>query len=123
MGSPAPITVPRRRSLIGPVIMIAIGVLFLLVNAGMLTAKSVFVWFAHYWPLIIILWGVVKLIEYIDARNKGLPAPGIGAGGIVLLVILLVFGSGMSAAYRGLHNVNMDEVGDALDMNGEGIES
>src|SRR5262245_43462326 len=82
----------RRRSLFAPIVLIGIGIVFLLVNMRMIGLASVMVAFAKYWPLIIILWGVIKLIEHLNARNQGLPAPGIGAGGVFLLIMLMFFG-------------------------------
>jgi DUF4097 and DUF4098 domain-containing protein YvlB len=48
--------------------------------------------FAHYWPLLLILWGVIKLIEYQQAQRDGVPARGIGAGGILLVIAIVVCG-------------------------------
>jgi hypothetical protein len=48
--------------------------------------------FAHYWPLLLILWGIIKLIEYQQAQRDGLPARGIGAGGVFLVIVIVVCG-------------------------------
>jgi len=103
---------PRPRSYFGPIVLISVGVVFLLINAGLLSWGKVGGWFAHYWPLFIILWGVVKLVEYYQARSEGRPAPGIGGGGIVLLIFLIMFGMMASQAAR----VNWGSVGDELDL-------
>jgi DUF4097 and DUF4098 domain-containing protein YvlB len=87
-------------------------VVFLLINAGALSWGRFGWWFAHYWPVFIILWGVVKLVEYYQARAEGRPAPGIGGGGIVLLVFLIMFGMAASQAAR----VNWGAVGDEIDL-------
>ena len=47
-------------------------------------------WFAHYWPVLLILWGVVKLIEHQQAQREGVRAPGIGAGGVFLVIMIVV---------------------------------
>ena len=47
--------------------MIILGVVFLLGNMHVLTWHSLGVWFARYWPVLIIIWGVVKLVEYYQA--------------------------------------------------------
>ncbi len=95
--APAPAPAPRyRRSFFGPLVLILIGVLFLLKNLG--SPLPVFEWFARYWPLLIILWGVSKLIDYYQAQREGYAARGIGAGGVFLLVILVICGLTATAA-------------------------
>ena len=66
MSSPAPVVNPprRRRSFAGPLILILLGIVFLLGNMHILTWHALGMWFARYWPVLIIVWGVVKLIEY-----------------------------------------------------------
>src|SRR5262249_8884888 len=103
---------PRPRSFFGPLVLITLGVVFLLINTGYLSWRSFGWWFAHYWPLFIILWGVVKLVEYYQARSEGRPAPGIGAGGVCLLIFLILFGMMASQAAR----VNWNAIGDEMDL-------
>src|SRR5690242_13408620 len=88
---PFPPTRPPR-SLAGPAILIILGVVFLLGTMGVLHLRTLVVWFAHYWPLLIILWGVIKLVEYQQAQRRGAHARGIGGGGIFLLIVLIVSG-------------------------------
>lgn len=96
---PPPLRV-RRRSLAGPVVLIVLGVVFLLGNLGYVTWPRIGVLFAHYWPVLIILWGLVKLLEHMRARREGYVAPGIGGGGMVLLVLLVIAGLSASEAMR-----------------------
>ncbi|MBV9340135.1 MAG: DUF4097 family beta strand repeat protein [Acidobacteria bacterium] len=114
---PAPPAVPPRppRSLAGPVVLIAIGILFLLGNMGLVSWHDLGYWFSHYWPLLLILWGVVKLVEYRRASRAGVRAAGIGAGGVILIVFLVVAGLLASEAYR----VNWDELRDQMHIQGE----
>ena len=82
---PAPPLPPRRRrSFAGPFVLIVLGLIFLLGNLHMLSWVRLGGWFAHYWPLLLILWGVVKMIEHYQAQRDGVRAAGIGAGGIFL---------------------------------------
>jgi hypothetical protein len=84
---------PRRhRSFAGPVVLILLGVLFLLGNMHMLSWARIGTWFAHYWPLLLILWGAIKLIEHHQAQREGYRSSGIGAGGIFLVIMIVVFG-------------------------------
>src|SRR5438477_12446359 len=115
MASPTPVQPqwvrpPRRRSIFGPMVLIMIGILFLLVNTGRISARNLFVVFAQYWPALLILWGVVKVFEYTQAKREGYPPPGIGGGGIVLLVFIILFGTAISSAHRGMNTINLDIV-------------
>lgn len=88
-----PIPPPRpHRSIAGPVVLILMGVLFLLGTMGILEIHSLGRLFAHYWPALLILWGVLKLIEYEQAKRYGQPSRGIGVGGIFLMFFLIVAG-------------------------------
>jgi DUF4097 and DUF4098 domain-containing protein YvlB len=93
-------------------VLIGVGILFLLINTGFWSWGQFGWWFAHYWPLFIILWGVVKLVEYYQARSEGRPAPGIGGGGIVVLIFLILFGMMVNQASR----VNWGTLGDEMDL-------
>lgn len=101
MGSPnryPPITPPpyrSRRSIAGPLVLIAIGVVFLLSNMGVIRRWEVWNWFGHWWPLLLILWGVIVLVENMTAH--GGRRARLGAGGVVLLVLLVILG--VSAHY------------------------
>lgn len=106
----------RRNPIFGAVVMIGLGVVFLLVSMGRVTPATVFIWFAQYWPLLLILWGVLKLIEYMQAGRQGLPAPGIGAGGVVLAIFLVLAGMGVTAAYRSSQHVNWGAVRDEIQV-------
>ena len=83
---------PGRRSFAGPVVLIVLGVVFLLGNLHMLSWLRLGNWFAHYWPALLILWGVIKLVEYQQAQREGVPARGIGAGGVFLVIFIVVSG-------------------------------
>jgi len=83
---------PRRRSFAGPVVLIILGILFLLVTMHQLALQRLWTLFAHYWPLLLILWGVIKLIEHQQAQRDGLQPRGIGAGGIFLVICIVVCG-------------------------------
>ena len=85
-----------RRSIAGPVVLIIIGVVFLLHSMGVLPWYDWGHWFAHYWPLLLILWGVIKLIEYQQANRAGMRPAGIGAGGFILVIFLVI--AGLSAS-------------------------
>jgi len=69
-----------------------LGVVFLLGNLHMISWARMWHLFANYWGALLILWGVIKLIEHMRAQREGIRAPGIGAGGIFLIIMIVVFG-------------------------------
>lgn len=88
-----PMRPPRpHRSFAGPVVLILLGVFFLLGNLGLIEWHNLGYWFAHYWPALLILWGVIKLIEYQQSTRAGYRYGGIGAGGVILVVFLVIAG-------------------------------
>lgn len=104
-----------RRSIAGPLILILLGVVFLCANAGLLHWHDVGLWFARFWPLLLILWGVVKLLEWMHDRSEGRPPRGIGAGGVVFVIFLCLFGFAATRAAR----VNWQAVGQEMDMDND----
>ena len=91
MASPV-VTARSQRSIAGPIVLILLGVLFLLMTMGVLDRYSLATIFARYWPLLLILWGVIKLIEHQQAKQAGLPPRGIGAGGVFLVLFIVCTG-------------------------------
>lgn len=53
----------RSRSVFGAVVLIAIGVIFLLINLGVLPVAQLKALLAQWWPLILIFLGVWLLIR------------------------------------------------------------
>lgn len=92
--APPPIAPPprRQRSLAGPMVLIILGVVFLLGTMRILSVGRLAHLFANYWPVLLILWGVVKLIEHQQAQREGTRSSGIGAGGVLLVILIVVFG-------------------------------
>jgi DUF4097 and DUF4098 domain-containing protein YvlB len=110
---PMPIQPPRpRRSVAGPVVLILLGVVLLLTTMRVLHPQPLLHWFGTYWPALIILWGVIKLVEYQQAQREGTRPQGIGGGGVVLLVFLIVFGMSATQASR----FNWDEIRDHINL-------
>jgi len=111
--SPPPVPPYRyRRSITGPVILIGIGVLFLLSNLGFIQRWQLWHWFGHWWPILLILWGVIALVEHSSASRMGYRTRHLGAGGIVLLILLV--GLGVTAHYSS--DVDWSGVRDQIQM-------
>jgi hypothetical protein len=111
---------PRRprRSVAGPVVLILLGVVLLLTTMHVLHPEPLLRWFGTYWPAFIILWGVIKLIEYQQAQKEGVRPSGIGAGGVVLLIFLTVFGMSATSASR----LNLDALREHMSMGDEDFQ-
>jgi len=90
----------HRRSFSGPIILIGVGVLFLLGTLGVIDWHRLGDWFAHYWPVLLILIGIGKLIDYQQAQRSGGRASGLGAGGVFLIIVLIIFGMIATQASR-----------------------
>src|SRR5712691_3940640 len=111
MSSPVPSVVPhKRRSFTGPFVIIIVGIVFLLVIMGFWNKLNLLILFARYWTALIILWGLIKLLEYSQAQREGTRASGIGVGGVFLLVFLVIAGFSASQAVRVYWSELSDEV-------------
>ncbi|HYM11295.1 MAG TPA: DUF4097 family beta strand repeat-containing protein [Bryobacterales bacterium] len=89
----------RRGSLVGPLIILLLGVVFLVGNLR--PDLSLWRLFAHYWPFLLIFWGAARLLEYAVARATTRPIPRTLSGGEVFLVVMIcLIGGGFSAAER-----------------------
>jgi DUF4097 and DUF4098 domain-containing protein YvlB len=111
---------PRpHRSIAGPVVLILMGVLFLCGTMGILEIHNLGRLFAHFWPALLILWGVIKLIEYEQAKRYGQPARGIGVGGVFLMVFLI--GAGLLATQAS--RLNWKSLGEHIQLgDDEGLD-
>ena len=117
MASPVQAPPPRyRRSFSGPIILIAAGIVFLLGTMGVLDWHNLGHWFAHYWPVLLIISGVIKLIEYQQAQRLGTRASGISAGGVFLIIAIVFFGLIATQA----SHFNWGQLKDQIDINDDG---
>ncbi len=91
----------RRTSLVAPLLLIALGVLFLARNLYPDFPLGQYV--ARYWPYVLILWGAVRLGEvcYWAATSEPLPAHGVSGGEWVLVVLLCLIGMGTHIVAQG----------------------
>jgi hypothetical protein len=98
----------RRRSIVGPLVLVLLGVLFLLAQAGRLSWGRLIDWYARWWPLVLIAAGMVLLLEWAmdHARQDepGNPAPTrvLGAGVVVLLMFMAAVGISLRFSDTGL---------------------
>jgi hypothetical protein len=81
-------------------VLILMGILFLMGTMGIMDIHHLGSLFARFWPALLILWGVLKLIEYEQAKRYGQPVRGIGVGGVFLMLFLIVAGLMATQASR-----------------------
>src|ERR1700679_1948658 len=84
---------PRVPSIVGPIILIGVGVVAFLVVTGRIAAHAFWTWYAHWWPLLLIGAGIALLGEWaLDMRSK---TPVRRGGSFIgILVLLAVIGLG-----------------------------
>ena len=87
--------VPRVPSVVGPVILIAVGVVALLIVTGHIAEGSFWTWYSHWWPLLLIIAGLALLGEWaLDLRLK---TPVRRGGSFIgILILLAIIGLGAS---------------------------
>jgi DUF4097 and DUF4098 domain-containing protein YvlB len=79
----------HRPSFVGPIILLSFGVIALLMETGRVDAVEFWGWYAHWWPLLLIVMGGLLLAEHFLDWNR--PWGGRRSmGGIVWLVILMI---------------------------------
>ena len=90
----------RRGSIVGPLIILAVGVVFLLAQVGRLSWGQSLEWYGRWWPAVLIAAGVILLLEWaVDQRRAGTTGQvRVVGGGVVFLLLLLVLAGLFSRA-------------------------
>ncbi|MGA3263081.1 MAG: DUF4097 family beta strand repeat-containing protein [Terracidiphilus sp.] len=104
---------PRVPSLLGPVILIGVGIIALLVYTGRIAAGDFWSWYGRWWPLLFIGAGLALLVEWaLDMRRK-VPVRRHG-GMFVLLILLAILGVGAAGwnNFRGSFHSMFGDHGD-----------
>jgi DUF4097 and DUF4098 domain-containing protein YvlB len=90
----------RRGSLIGPMLLILIGALFLINNLR--PELPILQMIGDYWPFVLIGWGVLRLLEitwwYLSGRE--VPGNGVSGGEWGLVIFLCIFGTALFYGHR-----------------------
>jgi hypothetical protein len=101
----------RRGSILGPLALIAIGVVFLLVQTGRVDHLAVLSWYARWWPFLLVAAGLIVLAEWaVDQHLMRDPARpqyrrSLG-GGIFFIFIFFIFAGLSMRGYRGMVDNN-----------------
>jgi hypothetical protein len=90
----------RRGSVIGPLILIGLGALFLFRNLWPEIPLVDMV--SRYWPFLLIAWGVIRLIEILfwSMTAKPLPRNGVSGGEWALIFVICIVGATMYTAHN-----------------------
>lgn len=82
---------PRVPSIVGPLILIAVGIVAMLLVSGKIDPGAFWEWYGHWWPLLLIGAGLAMLGEwFVDSRSQ---APVRRGGNFVgLLIFLAIIG-------------------------------
>ncbi len=83
----------RRGSLVGPLIILGVGVMFLLAEMGRTSWAQSLDWYSRWWPAVLIAAGVVLLLEWFIDQQRGdeIGHERVLGGSVVFLLILLAF--------------------------------
>jgi DUF4097 and DUF4098 domain-containing protein YvlB len=94
----------RRSSILGPLVLITVGIVFLAVQTGHLQGYRLWEWYARFWPFLLVGAGVVMLLEWAyDQHVQSDSAQPqyrrrVGGGVFAILVILAFTGVVLSGA-------------------------
>ena len=92
----------RSSGLFSGLVLISVGVLILLHNYGRLELGE---FFRHWWPLLIIFWGLVKLYERTVGRRFGGGSGGVTGGEVFLVLAMLALMGIVVAKEYGKHAI------------------
>ena len=106
-------TQSRTSGLFSGLVLISAGLLLLLHNYGHLDFAA---FFLHWWPVLIIFWGLVKLYERTVGRRFGGSDGGAVTGGEVMLVLGMLALLGLVVGY----DYTKQKVGETLDIDVSG---
>jgi DUF4097 and DUF4098 domain-containing protein YvlB len=85
---------PRIPSIVGPIVLIGVGVVALLVYSGRIAASDFWSWYGRWWPLLLIGAGLALLGEWaIDLKRETPVRRGGSFVGILVLLALLGIGA------------------------------
>jgi DUF4097 and DUF4098 domain-containing protein YvlB len=114
----------RRSSILGPLVLISVGVIFLLIQTGHIQAYHFWEWYGRFWPLLLVGAGIVMLLEwaYDQYAQSDSTQPRyrrrIGGGVFTLLLLLALTGLIFSGARAGGHS----RLFDGLNLNQDNID-
>jgi len=87
----------KRTSVVAPLLLIGVGLLFLAHN--LYPDLPLLDYLARYWPWLLVVWGILRLAEILfwAATEKPLPRRGLAGGEWALVIILCILGGSLDA--------------------------
>jgi DUF4097 and DUF4098 domain-containing protein YvlB len=86
---------PRRRSILGPMLILSLGVILLLAAIGRISWGASLDWYSRWWPAVLILAGLVLLGEWWLDQQRPVEqgqTRSLGGGVVFLLILLAITG-------------------------------
>ncbi len=110
---------PRVPSVIGPLLLVAIGVVALLVYSGRIAAGDFWTWYGRWWPLLLIGAGLAMLGEWaLDMRRETPVRRGGSFVGILILLVIVGLGAAGWNKFLGPMRAEWGDHGDFFNMFG-----
>jgi len=104
---------PRVPSVVGPIILIGIGIVALLLVTGRILASDFWTWYGHWWPLLLIGAGLALLAEWaIDLKREVPVRRGGSFVGILIVLAIVGFGAAGWNNFLGPLHAQWGEHGD-----------
>ena len=82
---------PRVPSIVGPLVLVTVGVIALLIMWGRIDAGQFWAWYGKWWPLLLIGAGVGLLAEWMIDQRREIPVRR-GGGFVGVLILLAIVG-------------------------------
>jgi len=79
----------QRSSIFSGLLLIFLGVLFLFERFHQ--EFQIWHYFYRFWPVLLIVWGLAKIIDHLSAQRSGEGKPPLLSGGEAALMVLVVF--------------------------------
>lgn len=113
----------KRGSLIGPLLLIVVGAVFLIRNLR--PEWLAFGLIVKYWPVLLIVWGLLRVVEILawSISGKPLPRRGISGGEWALIILISIVGWTASFAYERLPRLApLIQIGEPTELFGEAYD-
>lgn len=114
----------RRGSIFGPILIVAIGIIFLLIQTGRMESHRFWDWYGHWWPILFVGAGIIMLLEwafdqyFLSDPTQPRYRRRLGGGIFFLLLLLGIAG----AIFGGLRNGGNYFVRHGLNINQDDLD-
>ena len=65
---------------------------------GIISWNNFGLWFSHYWPVLLIMWGLLKFVDYYRFKNAADRRPLFSAAEVALLIFVIFAGTAVTTA-------------------------